>query len=210
MSATLDDFLSNVNWEVNKKNKKLLKVLREAYTCGVPAMIAKSLTDRLKDAGGYKFYLGTPPEELRLIASYIMTEFNNEPEIIIQLIPSLWKRHGREDAVLYGIILANINSDLLSENIWIFFANSLRKKEPADDIIAVCEELIKAGHKFPDIKTLEYIFNMNKVSQQYVLFITFQKYKKNIQLSEEVIELIKRCPANNDLSNRIKSRLINN
>ena len=140
MSSTLDEFLSNTNWNINKKNKKLLKVLREAYTCGVPALIAKSLTDRLKTAGEYDFYLGTPPQELRLIASYLITEFNNEPPIIIQLLPTLWKRHGREDALLYGIILANINPELLSENIWMFFANSLRKKEPADDIISVCEE----------------------------------------------------------------------
>lgn len=208
MSATLDDFLSNVNWKKNKKNKKLLNILREAYTCGVPAMIAKSLTDRLKDAGEYKFYLGTPPGELRLIASYLMTQFNSEPEIIIQLLPSLWKRHGREDAILYGIILANINPDLILENIWVFFANSLRKKEPADDIISVCEELLKAGHEFPSVEILRILSKKNTISQQYVLFILFQKYKKNLPLNKEEIELIVNCPTPTDLSNRIKLRMI--
>ena len=210
MSSTLDELLSNINWAVNKKNKKLLKILREAYTCGVPALIAKSLTDRLKDAGEYDFYLGTPPQELRLIASYLMTEFNDEPQIIIKLLPSLWKRHGREDALLYGIILANINSDLLSENIWKFFANSLRNKEPADDIISVCEELVKAKHKFPTIEILIEFYERGGVFQQYILFILFQKHKRNLKLKDNEIGLIKKCPSPTDLSNRIKSRMIDN
>ena len=210
MSSTLDEFLSNTNWNINKKNKKLLKVLREAYTCGVPALIAKSLTDRLKTAGEYDFYLGTPPQELRLIASYLITEFNNEPPIIIQLLPTLWKRHGREDALLYGIILANINPELLSENIWMFFANSLRKKEPADDIISVCEELVKAKHPFPEIEILIDFYERGGIFQQYILFILFQKHKKNLKLNEKEIELIKKCPSPTDLSNRIKLRMINN
>ena len=121
MSSNLDEFLSNVDWTGIKKTKKLLIVLREAYTCGVPGMIAKSLTDRLKDAGNYDFYLGTPPNELRLIASFLLTKFNNNPAIILDLLPALWKRHGREDAILYGIILANINPKLLTKNVWVFF-----------------------------------------------------------------------------------------
>ena len=76
-------------------------------------MIAKSLTDRLKEAGKYEFYLGTPPKELRTIASFLITYFNEKPSIILNLLPALWKRHGREDAILYGIILANINPNLL-------------------------------------------------------------------------------------------------
>ena len=210
MSSILDEFLENINWEANKKNKKILKILREAYTCGVPGIITKSLTDRLKDAGGYDFYLGTPPQELRLIASFIMTKFNNEPKIILQLLPSLWKRHGREDAVLYGIILANINPKLLTKNIWLFFSDSIRKKEPADDIISVCEELIQAKHDFPSIDILKILYDKGDIFQHYILFILFQKHKKLLNLTKEEIDIIKDIPVNTDLINRIKTRIINN
>ena len=177
MSSNLDDFLSNTNWSKINNNKKLLINLREAYTCGVPAMIAKSLTDRLKEAGKYEFYLGTPPKELRTIASFLITYFNEKPSIILNLLPALWKRHGREDAILYGIILANINPNLLSKNIWIYFADSLRLQEPADDILSVCEELTRAKHDFPTKNELERLCKRGLICHQLVLFILFQKFR---------------------------------
>ena len=210
MSSNLDDFLSNVEWKNVKKTKKLLLVLRDAYTCGVPAMIAKSLTDRLKDAGNYEFYLGTPPKELRLIASFLLTQFNDKPSIIINLLPALWKRHGREDAVLYGIILANINSDLLTENIWLFFSNSLRKQEPADDILSVCEELIRAKRPFPSIEVLNFLCAKGIIFHQLVLFILFQKFRNNQKLTNDEIKMVDSCPGSNDLIIRIKNRIIDN
>ena len=210
MSSNLDDFLCNVKWKGVKKTKKLLLILREAYTCGVPAMIAKSLTDRLKDAGNYEFYLGTPPKELRLIASFLLTEFDKNPSIIINLLPALWKRHGREDAVLFGIILANINPDLLTENIWIFYSNSLREQEPADDMLSVCEELIRAKHPFPSIEILNILCAKGLIFHQLVLFIIFQKFRNNKKLSNNELEMVSSCPGSNDLIIRLKNRIINN
>ena len=210
MSSNLDEFLSNVDWTKIKKTKKLLIVLREAYTCGVPGMIAKSLTDRLKDAGNYEFYLGTPPNELRLIASFLLTKFNNNPAIILDLLPALWKRHCREDAILYGIILANINPKLLTKNVWLFFGDHLRDKEPADDMLAVCEELIRAKHQFPSLNDLESLCKKGTIFHQLVLFILFQKYKNNGELMNDDRVMIEECPGTNDLIIRLKNRLLNN
>jgi len=210
MSSSLDEFLSNVDWTRIKKTKKLLNILREAYTCGVPAMIAKSLTDRLKDAGSYKFYLGTPPNELRLIASFLLTKYNTSPSIIIDLLPALWKRHGREDAVLYGIILANINPELLGKNIWLFFSDCLRNKEPADDMLSVCEELIRANHSFPSLDELDLLYKKGVIYHQLVLFILFQKYKNKDSLTSQEIMIVESCPGTNDLIIRLKNRLLNN
>ncbi len=208
MSSNLDDFLFEINWKGIKKNKELLSLLREAYTCGVPAMIAKSLTDRLKEAGNYAFYLGTPPQELRRIASFLLTQFNNSPKIIINLLPALWKRHGREDAVLYGIILANINSKLLAENVWVYFSNCIRKQEPADDILSVCEELVRAKHPFPKINNLDVMVKRSIIHHQLVLFILFQKSRLNLELTAEELCFVNTCPGSNDLVIRIKSKIL--
>ena len=210
MSSNLDDFLSNTNWNKINNNKKLLSILREAYTCGVPAMIAKSLTDRLKDAGKYDFYLGTPPKELRTIASFLITYYNEKPIRILNLLPALWKRHGREDAILYGIILANINPNLLSENIWLFFANSLRLQEPADDMLSVCEELTRTKHNFPGKNDLEELCKRGVIYHQLVLFILFQKFRIENKLLDYEYEMIRSCPGENDIINRLKKRIINN
>ena len=210
MSLNLDDFLSDTDWTGIKKTKTLLLVLREAYTCGVPAMIAKSLTDRLKDAGKYDFYLGTPPKELRTIASFLLTQFNNNPTIIINLLPALWKRHGREDAVLYGIILANINHQLLDDDVWLFFASSLRSQEPADDILSVCEELFRAKHHSPTEEVLEFLCNKGIIFNQLVLFILFQKFRNKLKLSDNELRMIEGCPGDTDLIIRLKKRILGN
>ena len=210
MSLTLDDFLSNTDWSKINRKRKLLSTLREAYTCGVPAMVTKSLTDRLKVAGKYKFYLGTPPDILRRIASFLITEYNYKPKIIINLLPALWKRHGKEDAILYGIILANINPKLLDENIWIFFSKSLRIQEPADDIMSVCEELIRATHSIPSEEILQKIFQKGLIHQQLVLFILFQKYKKNTKLTKKELMMVEKCKGDNDLILKIKAKILNN
>tara|TARA_B100001758_G_scaffold247269_1_gene264544 strand:+ start:1608 stop:2240 length:633 start_codon:yes stop_codon:yes gene_type:complete len=210
MSSNLDEFLSNTNWSKINNNKKLLAILREAYTCGVPAMIAKSLTDRLKDAGKYEFYLGTPPKELRTIASFLITYFNEKPTIILKLLPALWKRHGREDAILYGIILANINPNLLSKNIWLFFANSLRLQEPADDMLSVCEELARAKHNFPEKNVLEMLCKKGIIYHQLVLFILFQKFRIENKILDYEYQMIESCPGENDIINRLKKRIRNN
>jgi len=209
MSSSLDDFLLNVDHKRIRKNKELLSLLREAYTCGVPAMIAKSLTDRLKDAGKYDFYLGTPPRELRTIASFLLTKFNNSPKLIIDLLPALWKRHGREDAVLFGILLANINPELLSENIWVFFANCLRKQEPADDILSVCEELVRAKHSFPEINIQKNLAKRGIIYHQLIVFILFQKFRLNSKITNDELKIINSCPDFNDLIIRIKEKITN-
>lgn len=210
MSSNLDDFLSDTDWSRIKKTKDLLLILREAYTCGVPAMITKSLTDRLKEAGSYEFYLGTPPQELRIIASFLLTQYNKTPTIVVNLLPALWRRHGREDAVLYGIILANINHKLLDDNVWLFFANSLRRQEPADDILSVCEELFRARHQSPPEEILDFLCDKGIIFYHLVLFILFQKFRNKITLSHNELKIVEGCPGENDLINRLKNRILNN
>ena len=69
----LDGFLARQPSRVHRSDRRLSRVVREAYPIGVPALIMKSSTDRLGESAGYSFHLGTPDEMLRLIASWLLT-----------------------------------------------------------------------------------------------------------------------------------------
>ena len=85
MSQTdpLDDWLSKQSTNVHRRVKRLMEVVREAYPIGVPALIVKSQTDRLGDAGGYSFHLGTPDVVLRRICSWLLT--HGDEDILVKL-----------------------------------------------------------------------------------------------------------------------------
>ena len=71
-SRLLDEFLEGQPKGSHKSNKKLARIVREAYPIGIPAMIMKSSTDRLGASAGYSFHLGTPDDLLRRIASWLL------------------------------------------------------------------------------------------------------------------------------------------
>ena len=110
MKATsLDDYLDGFSSFPKRRNKRLA-MLREAYTYGVPGMITKSMTDRLAQSGHYTFHIGTPDPEMRRIASWMLTHENNRTTIA-KFIPKIWKRGGREDLKLVGLLLSHFCSE---------------------------------------------------------------------------------------------------
>jgi hypothetical protein len=145
----LDDWLSARPARVHRRSKRLLTVVREAYPIGVPALILKSHTDRLAEAGGYAFHLGTPDDVLRRICSWLLT--HGDEEVLKRLITDLWGRHGREDVALAALLLANLAS---VKDVWAMLADLIGGVEPAEALLLSIEELFRASRKPPSEKML--------------------------------------------------------
>ena len=146
MSQTdpLDDWLSKQSTYVHRRVKRLMEVVREAYPIGVPALIVKSQTDRLGDAGGYSFHLGTPDVVLRRICSWLLT--HGDEDILVKLIPELWRRGGREDLALAALLLANLSS---VENVWVKLGEVVGTRSTAEALLLSIEECLRAKHEPP-------------------------------------------------------------
>ena len=86
MSDQLDDILS----EKLPKGRKELLFLKTAYTIGVEALVNRSITDKLLIDSGHTFHIGTTDPQMRRIASWLLTNYE---ERIPNLIPKLWKRN---------------------------------------------------------------------------------------------------------------------
>ena len=144
-SDPLDDWLSSQPAKVHLKSKRLMGVIRESYPIGVPALIAKSQTDRLGADGRYAFHLGTPDEVLRRICSWLLT--HGDTNILLQVARDLWGRHGREDVALAALILANVRGDV---DVWGQLSSFIGPSSTAEALLLSIEECFRAKHPAPD------------------------------------------------------------
>ena len=140
----LDEFFDSTSRRVHSSPRKLANVVRAAYPIGVPALIMKSSTDRFGEAAGYSFHLGTPDENLRRIASWLLTNAGSKQKTLVKLIRRLWKRHGREDIALAALLMANLDHKSLGTDPWTILASNISRKEPAEALLLTIEEVLRA------------------------------------------------------------------
>lgn len=187
-----------------RSKRKTLKFLRGAYAVGVPGMMAKPSTDLLTHTGGYAFHYGCPNPELRDIASWVLTSGEGQTRRIARLIPALWKRHGQEDLVLVGLLLANMSEEELGESPWMALIHMLSDREPLGALLEIGEEMLRGGHDIPDDAWLIAMANQSKLWHQVaVLFISLRTGSLG-----SVRGIVTTAPAGGELFERIRNRLL--
>ena len=203
MKATsLDDYLDGFSSFPKRRNKRLA-MLREAYTYGVPGMITKSMTDRLAQSGHYTFHIGTPDPEMRRIASWMLTHENNRTTIA-KFIPKIWKRGGREDLKLVGLLLANMSDDELGENGWTVFLQLVQERVSVEVFLETAEEFLRGGRELPDDAWIRDAAAQSQTWAQ--LMILLLSLDENRTANHE--NLLKETPNGGELLERIRQRLI--
>ena len=203
MKATsLDDYLDGFSSFPKRRNKRLA-MLREAYTYGVPGMITKSMTDRLAQSGHYTFHIGTPDPEMRRIASWMLTHENNRTTIA-KFIPKIWKRGGREDLKLVGLLLANISDEELGENGWTVFLQLVQERVSVEVFLETAEEFLRGGRELPDDAWIRDAAAQSQTWAQ--LMILLLSLDENRTANHE--NLLMETPNGGELLERIRQRLI--
>jgi hypothetical protein len=203
MKATsLDDYLDGFSSFPKRRNKRLA-MLREAYRYGVPGMITKSMTDRLAQSGHYTFHIGTPDPEMRRIASWMLTHENNRTTIA-KFIPKIWKRGGREDLKLVGLLLANMSDEELGENGWTVFLQLVQERVSVEVFLETAEEFLRGGRELPDDAWIRDAAAQSQTWAQ--LMILLLSLDENRTANHE--NLLKETPNGGELLERIRQRLI--
>ena len=209
-SRLLDEFLEGQPKGSHKSNKKLARIVREAYPIGIPAMIMKSSTDRLGASAGYSFHLGTPDDLLRRIASWLFTMAGERQEGLVKLISTLWERHGREDVALAALILANLDHNRLGSDPWDILSSSINHSEPAEALLLSIEELFRAGHGIPKDETLRIWCKGRLVESHLGLISAYVAKNFGFEISSEIIEVLSsvEIPDGDSLLGRIMHRVV--
>ena len=174
--------------------KKSLKFLKTAYDCGAQTLVNRSLTDKLLQNSGLKFHIGTDDPTMRRIASWLLTNHNDAIET---LIPLLWKRRGREDIKLIGLLLANTQGDA-----WHKFLAIIDDSIPLDLTLEVAEEIKRSGREIPSAEYLK-SWNKSTVQKQNAMLIA------TLGMRPDLIELVESAPKGGDLFERIRNRALN-
>lgn len=204
MNSQLDRLLAEPQARLLRSRRKTLKFLLQAYHAGVPGLMAKPSTDLLAHSGGYSFHIGCPNPEMRTIASWVMTSGQDDMRRVARLIPSLWKRHGQEDLVLVGLLLANMSEADLGEDPWLALIHLFGKQEPLGALLEIAEEMIRGGHDIPNDAWLIAMAGQSELWHQVaVLFLSLKKTE-----IEQARGLIATAPRGGELFERIRMRLL--
>ena len=201
-ASSLDDYLDGFSSFPKRRNKRLA-MLREAYTYGVPGMITKSMTDRLAQSGHYAFHIGTPDPEMRRIASWLLTHENNRTTIA-KFIPKIWKRGGREDLKLVGLLLANMSDEELGENGWTVFLQLVQERVTVEVFLETAEEFIRGGREVPDDEWIRDAASQSQIwAQLMILLLSLDE-----QRSENHEDILRETAKGGELLERIRHRLV--
>ena len=206
----LDEYFDSISRRVHSSPRKLAKVVRAAYPIGVPALIMKSRTDRFGEAAGYSFHLGTPDENLRRTASWLLTNAGSEQKTLVKLIRRLWKRHGREDVALAALLLANLDHKTLGTEPWTILASNISRKEPAEALLLTIEEVLRAGKSIPSDELLLTWCKGRTIDGHLAVLVIHAATMRGERVSVEVAEAIQlvSVPPGDSLLGRIKARIV--
>lgn len=202
MNPFLDDWLDGQSIKVLKSRRSSLRFLRAAYARCVTDFANKVRTDVTMADGGFRFHIGTPLPDLRQIASWMITHAPKQ-RVLARVIPALWKRHGREDVSVAGMLLANLDPKALGQDPWMAFIHLLQRKEPLLVVLEVAEELVRAGHPVPDDGWLSAAAEQSGHWHQYcVLFLSL---RRNLGACRPLVE---HAPKGGETFERIRQRLL--
>jgi len=205
----LDNFLARQPSRVHRSDRRLARIVREAYPIGVPALIMKSSTDRLGESAGYTFHLGTPDEMLRRIASWLLTGAEGDQSRLLRLVERLWDRHGREDVALAALLLANLDHSTLDVDPWAVLAGCTRDSEPAEALLLSIEEMLRAGRSMPSEELLLDWCEGRAVDAHMSLLVSYAGSVRGHAVSEELLDHLSsiEIPDGDSLLGRVIQRL---
>ena len=203
MNLQLDELLANTPTKILKSKRKTMKFLLTAYKICTPGMITKPRTDILAKQGAFSFHYGSTDPEIRTLTSWLLTNSTNRKHLA-KLIPRLWKRHGREDLKLVGLLLANLSSEDLGEDPWITFIHLFNDSEPLETILEIAEEMNRSENKIPDDEWLIAMAEQSSLWHQIaLLFISIRE-----QGAGDLEHLVTTAPSGGELFEKIRKRLL--
>ena len=111
----LDDWLERQPSQRLKSKRRGLRFLKEAYSVCVGDFANKPRTDVTMTDAGFRFHIGTPLRTCDKLPHGCLPRPRKRP--LAKLIPALWKRHGREDLSMAGLLLANQMPAILAKTL---------------------------------------------------------------------------------------------
>tara|TARA_B100001778_G_scaffold134623_1_gene110913 strand:- start:2105 stop:2683 length:579 start_codon:yes stop_codon:yes gene_type:complete len=189
----LVDDLDSLLDEGLPKGRKAIVFLKSAYDCGAQGLVNRSITDKVLQQSGLAFHIGTDDPTMRRIASWLLTNYDSR---VNDLVKRLWKRGGREDVKLIGLLFANTEG-----NAWQKMLDTINRGLPLDLVLEMAEEIKRSGREIPNVEFLS-SYNSNKIQMQNAMLIA------SLDMKEEFADLVRNAPKGGELFERIRMRAL--
>tara|TARA_B100001769_G_scaffold264366_1_gene248520 strand:+ start:2323 stop:2901 length:579 start_codon:yes stop_codon:yes gene_type:complete len=189
----LVDDLDSLLDEGLPKGRKAIVFLKSAYDCGAQGLVNRSITDKVLQQSGLAFHIGTDDPTMRRIASWLLTNYDSR---VNDLVKRLWKRGGREDVKLMGLLFANTEG-----NAWQKMLDTINRGLPLDLVLEMAEEIKRSGREIPNVEFLS-SYNSNKIQMQNAMLIA------SLDMKEEFADLVRNAPKGGELFERIRMRAL--
>ena len=173
------------------KGRKSLAFIKKTYDCGAQVLVNRLITDKILAKSGLSFHIGTDDPTMRRIASWLLTDYQDRCENLIQ---RLWKRCGREDVKLIGLLIANIEGDA-----WAKMLQLINKGIPIDLFLEMAEEIKRSGREVPPIRFFN-SWQSTDIQKQNCMLIA------SLSMKPEYVEMVRNTPRGGELFERIRQR----
>ena len=202
MNPFLDDWLEAQSPRQLRSKRGVLRFFKTAYAACVADLTNKPRADLTAQDGAFSFHYGTPLPDLRQITSWVLTHAP-QPRALAKAVPALWKRHGREDLSVAGILLANLDTTVLGQDAWMAFIHLLQRREPLLVVLEVAEEMARGGREVPDDAWIRAAAEQSPSWHQYcVLFLSLRSE------SGGCLDVVRSAPSGGEMFERIRARLL--
>ena len=104
----------------------------------------------LLNSGGFSFHYGCPNPAPTRYCFLDSNQWTGKAAWIAKLIPALSKRHGQEDLVVVGLLLANMSEEELGVSPWMALIHMFGEQEPLGALLEIEKEMKRGGHEIPD------------------------------------------------------------
>ena len=140
---------------------------------------------------------------MRRIASWMLTNEQDRLKIA-KFIPKIWKRGGREDLKLVGLLLANMSDEELGENGWTIFLQLVQERVSVEVFLETAEEFLRGGRQLPDDEWIRDASLQSKTWAQLMILL--------LSLDESRVaphqNLLETAKEGGELFERIRERLL--
>lgn len=173
------------------KGRKSIKFIKRAYDCGAQVLVNRLITDKLLAKSGLSFHIGTDDPTMRRIASWLLTDYQDRCDDLIQ---RLWRRRGREDVKLIGLLIANIEGDA-----WAKMLRLINRGIPIDLFLEMAEEIKRSGREVPSAQFFDN-WQSTDIQKQNCMLIA------SLEMQPEHVEMVRNAPPGGELFERIRQR----
>lgn len=145
--------------------------LERVYAIAGSGLAVRHHLDRYDELGQGPSAHGVDDDDLRRIASYLLTKADGRWRRLARGLPHLWKRGGREHRRLTGMLLANLPEEALGDGRWTVFCSLLQHDVGLSAVADAAEEIRRATGRGPDEAWLEAMAAQSELWHRYAAII---------------------------------------